>query len=180
MLFVSRRAFVLLAASVLGACAAIPEAPSPPPGGFELAGRIAVRYGKDGASGRIVWRHSTETDDLLITSPIGQGIARISRKGEEFRLTTGNGEYRAHDAESLTERALGWRLPLGGLPDWVQGRASPGESAQWRRNAEQRPLELRQDGWRVEYEEFRDGRPARLRMSREDLEIRLIVDRWTE
>jgi outer membrane lipoprotein LolB len=171
---------LVVAAAVLGACAELPEGPSLPPGGFELAGRIAVRHAKDGASGRIQWRHSVDTDDVLITSPIGQGIAHISRNGDEYHLTTGSGkEFRATDPESLTEQTLGWRLPLAGLPDWIQGRAAPGENADLRRDAEQRPLELRQDGWRVEYQEFRNGHPARLRMSREDLEIRLVVDRWT-
>jgi outer membrane lipoprotein LolB len=170
---------IVAAAAALGGCAALPEAPPPSPGGFELSGRIAVRYAKEGASGRIQWRHSDEADDLLITSPIGQGIARLSRNGVRYRLTTGDGkEFFAADPESLTEQTLGWRLPLAGLPDWIQGRAAPGESADLRRDADQRPLELRQDGWRVEYEDFRDGHPARLRMSREDLEIRLVVDRW--
>jgi outer membrane lipoprotein LolB len=178
---VYRGALLIVAAgAVLGACAALPESAPQPPGGFELAGRIAVRYAKDGASGRIQWRHSGVTDDVLITSHIGQGIARISRHGDEYRLITGDGkEFRATDPESLTEQALGWRLPLAGLPDWIQGRAAPGEDADLRFDAEQRPLELRQDGWRVEYEEFRNGHPGRLRMSREDIEIRLVVDRWT-
>ena len=174
-----RFALAFAAAAGLGACATLPEAPPPSPGGFELSGRVAVRYAKDAASGRIFWRHSAETDDLLITSPLGQGIARISRERDGFRLVTGDQkEYRAADAESLTEDALGWRLPLAGLADWVQGGSSPGRHADIRRGDDQQLLELRQDGWRVQYEEFREGRPSRLRISREDLEIRLIIDRW--
>jgi outer membrane lipoprotein LolB len=175
---VRRFALAFAAAAGLGACATLPEAP-PSPGGFELSGRVAARYATDAASGRIFWRHSAETDDLLITSPLGQGIARISRERDGFRLVTGDQkEYRAADAESLTEGALGWRLPLAGLADWVQGRSSPGRHADIRRRDDQQLLELRQDDWRVQYEEFREGRPSRLRMSREDLEIRLIIDRW--
>ena len=165
-------------AALLGACASLPDAGRPLPGGFELSGRVAVRHGKDAASGRIFWRHSDESDELLITSALGQGIARISRERDQFRLVTGdNKEYRAADAESLTEQALGWRLPLGGLSDWVQARASPGRPVEMRGDADQ-GLELRQDGWRVAYEEFRGGRPYRMRLTREDLEIHLIVDRW--
>ncbi len=174
-----RLALGFAAAAVLGACAALPEAGRPLPGGFELSGRVAVRHGKDAASGRIFWRHSDDSDELLITSPIGQGIAKISREGEQFRLVTGDKkEYRALDAESLTEQALGWRLPLAGLSDWVQARASPGRPVEMRGNADQ-GLELRQDGWNVAYEEFRRGRPYRMRLTREDLQIHLIVDRWT-
>jgi len=177
---VVRFALGFAAAALLAACAALPEPSPPPPGGFELSGRVVIRHSKEAASGKIFWRHSDEADELLITSPLGQGIARINRERDEYRLVTGDNKmYRASDAESLTEQALGWRLPLAGLPDWVRGRASPGRPADTRGEAGG-SLELRQDGWHVSYEEFRGGRPFRLRMSREDLEIRLIVDRWTE
>jgi len=176
---VLRLALGFAAAAVLGACASLPDARFPLEGGFELSGRVSVRHGKDAASGRIFWRHSNDADELLITSSLGQGIARINRERDRFRLVTGdNKEYRAADAESLTEQALGWRLPLAGLSDWVQARASPGRPAEMRGGAEQ-GMELRQDGWRIAYEEFREGRPRRMRLTRDDLEIRLIVDRWT-
>jgi len=176
---VVRFAPAFAAAVLLGACATLPEAGRPPPGGFELSGRVAVRHGKDAASGRIFWRHSNDADELLITSPLGQGIARINRERDQYRLVTGdNTEYRAADAESLTEQALGWRLPLDGLSDWVQARASPGRPAEMRGDTDQ-SLELRQDGWHVAYEEFRGGKPFRMRLTRENLEIRLIVDQWT-
>jgi len=177
---VVRFAPALVAAALLGACATLPEVGRPPPAGFELSGRVAVRYGKDAASGRIFWRHADDADELLITSALGQGIARLSRERDQFRLLTGaNKEYRAADAESLTEQALGWRLPLAGLSDWVRGRASPGRPAEMRGEVD-KGLELWQDGWHVAYEEFREGRPFKLRLSREDLQIRLIVDQWTD
>jgi len=176
---VVRFASAFAAAALLGACASLPEAGPPLPGGFELAGRVAVRHGKEAASGKIFWRHSDDSDELLITSALGQGIARISRERDRFRLVTGDRqEYRAADAESLTEQALGWRLPLAGLADWVQARASPGRPAETSGGADQ-GLEIRQDGWRIAYEELREGRPRRMRLTREDLEIQLIVDRWT-
>ena len=167
-------------AALLGACASLPGTGLPIPGGFELSGRVAVRHGKDAASGRIFWRHSNDADEVLITSPLGQGVARLNRKGDQFQLVTGDRkEYRADNAEDLTEQALGWRLPLAGLSDWVQARPSPGRPAEVRGDVN-RDLELWQDGWHVAYEEFREGRPFRLRMSRENMEITLIVDQWTD
>ena len=173
-----RLALAIAAVATLGASASLPDVRPPLPGGFELSGRVAVRHGKDAASGKIFWRHSEDSDELLITSALGQGIARISRERDQFRLVTGDRqEYRAADAESLTEQALGWRLPLAGLADWVQARASPGRPAET--SGADRGMELRQDGWRIAYEEFLEGRPRRMRLTREDLEIQLIVDRWT-
>ena len=175
-----RLAPCVAAAAVLGACAALPEPGTAPAGGFELSGRVAVKASKDSGSARIFWRHSSDADEMLITSPVGQGIANISREGDRYRLVTGDRkEYRAGDAETLTEQALGWRLPLAGLSDWVQGRASPGRPAETSGRAGE-DLEIRQDGWRVAYEEFRDGRPQRMRLSREGIEIRLIVDQWAK
>jgi outer membrane lipoprotein LolB len=177
---VVRSALCAAAAVVLGACATLPEPGIAPPGGFELSARVAVRHTKDSGSARIFWRHSEGADDMVITSPVGQGIARISREGDRFRLVTADKrEYRAADAESLTDEALGWRLPLSGLPDWVQARASPGRPAEVNGSASE-GLEIRQDGWRVTYDEFRDGRPFRMRLSREDVEIRLVVDQWAK
>jgi len=174
-----RFAPALALAALLGACASLSESGRPLPGGFELSGRVAVRHGKDAASGRIFWRHSDDADELLITSSIGQGIARINRDRDRFRLVTGdNKEYRADNAEDLTEQALGWRLPLAGLSDWVQARASPGRPAEMLGDVD-KGLELRQDGWHVAYEEFREGKPLRMRLTREDLQITLVVDQWT-
>ena len=176
----ARLALCVAAAALLGACAALPEHSVAPPGGFELSGRVAVLYAKESGSARIFWRHSQDTDEMLLTSPVGQSVAKISREGDRYKLLTGdNKEYRARDAESLTEQALGWRLPLAGLSDWVQGRASPDRPAEVSGRAGE-GLDIRQDGWRVAYEEFRDGRPYRLRLSRESVEIRLVVDEWAK
>ena len=153
-----RNAIVFAAAALACACATLPE-PGPSSGtGFELGGRVAVRYGKEGASGRISWRHSSEADEILITSPLGQGVARIKRAGDEVELVTSDERvFRAADAESLTERVLGWRLPLAGLPDWVQGMASPGRPADLRRDAAGRLVELLQDDWKIEFQEHENG-----------------------
>jgi outer membrane lipoprotein LolB len=172
---VARSALGFAAAVLLAGCAALSEAPVPS-GGFELSGRVAVRYDEQALSARMFWRHSEDSDELLITSPLGQGLARITRRRGEFLLATGNGkEYHAADAETLTEEVLGWRLPLDGLADWVQGRPKPGVPSEFSGGG---AGDLRQDGWLVHYDEFRDGRPFRMLLAREDLEIRLIIDRW--
>jgi outer membrane lipoprotein LolB len=177
---VVRLALCVATAAILGACVTLPEHGAAPPGGFELSGRVAVRNAKDSGSARIFWRHSIDADEMLITSPVGQTIARIRRNDGRFSLETGDRKaYRASDAETLTEQALGWRLPLSGLSDWVQGRASPDRPAEVTGAGE--GLEIRQDGWRVAYEEFREDRPTRMRLSREGgIEIRLVVDQWSK
>lgn len=178
------RALVFSVCLLLAACAAIDEQPAPmqPIGGaFQLSGRVSVKYGAEAASGRIIWQHDAAGDDLLFSTPLGQGVARIVRRDGSVSLTTSNQEvYQANDVETLTEQVLGWRLPLAGLPDWVRGRAAAGAPAQTRLDDLQRLTELRQSGWLVEFLGYKSahGPPALLRLSREEVEIRLVVDQW--
>ena len=149
---------------------------------FELAGRIAVNYGNEATSGNLAWRHGISDDELLITSSLGQGVARIVRHGGEVVLTTSDGrERRASDAETLTEQALGFRLPLAGLANWVRGRAAPKpapEPTRERRDAAGRLAELEQSGWKIHYLEYADALPSRLTLTYPGLELRLAISDW--
>jgi outer membrane lipoprotein LolB len=167
---------------LVAACAQLPSRPATESlGGFELTGRVAVRHGGESANGRVQWRHSDADDDLLITNPLGQGVARIERTGSEVTLTTSDGRRAsAADAASLTEEVLGWRLPLEGLPDWVRGRPREGAPAQVQRNDAGQLSSLSQDGWQIEYEDYEQGRPSRLRLSYPGVELRLAVESLQE
>jgi outer membrane lipoprotein LolB len=159
------RAVLLSLAAFLAACAQVEIKPPAGPLDFELAGRIAARYGKESFTGNIAWRHAKSGDELLISTPTGQGVAQIVRQGEAVLLKTAEPrEYRAVDAESLTERVLGFPVPLEGLADWVRGRPSP-------------VLESR--GWKIEYQEYDEQRrPRRLRLTYQGIELRLAISQW--
>jgi len=174
---------ILLLATVttalLGACASIP-APVPRTGEFAVVGRVAVRYGEEAASGRVAWRHSDADDDLVISTPLGQGISEITRREGVYTLVAADRQrFSASDPERLAEQALGYALPLDGLPDWLRGRAQPGVPAESRYDG-QRLAELRQQGWTIEYLAYEDdGRlPKRLRLTRGALDIRLAIEEW--
>ena len=178
-----RSAFFLVCLLFSG-CASIEQQPAPAGlvgDAFELSGRVSVKYGAEAASGKISWQHDAAGDDLLFSTPLGQGVARIVRRDDLVSLTTSDQKvYRANDVETLTEQVLGWRLPLAGLPDWVRGRAAAGAPAQTRLDGSQRLAELKQSGWLVEFLDYKSetGPPVLLRLSRQDVEIRLVIDQW--
>lgn len=145
---------------------------------FELVGRIAVKYKNDAASGTVAWRHGAEADEMLLSSPFGQGVARIVRSKNIVTLTTSEGhDVSATDAEALTEQVLGFRIPLAGLADWVRGRAGPGE-ARRRMDAAGRLAELEQAGWKIEYLAWEGNLPSRLRLLYPGVELRLAISDW--
>jgi outer membrane lipoprotein LolB len=163
-----KRGGLVAAAAVLvlvAGCAQVEILPPQGPLEFDLNGRIAARYGAESFTGNVNWRHARGGDDMQINTPFGQGVARIVRQGEAVLLTTADGkEHRANDVEDLTERVLGFRVPIVGLADVVQGRSSS---------------DLEGRGWKFEIQE-RDpqGRPARLRATYQGIELRLAVTRW--
>ena len=180
-----RACALLVTALALGACAGLPElvAERQPLVEFELAGRIAVRYGEEAASGNLAWRHASDSDELLITTPVGGEVARIVRKLQAVTLTGADGaEHRAADAESLTERVLGFRLPLEGLADWVRARPANGPAAVARYDPAGKLEQLVQNGWRIEYLDYESAQsgamPTRMRLYYPGLELRLAIHEW--
>ena len=173
------RFFLLYAALLtLGACAQL-ETRVPHDVRFDLSARLAARYRDEAFSGNIAWRHARSADEMLITSSLGAGIARIVRDGDNVTLTTAEPrEYRAADAEALTEEVLGFRVPLAGLAEWVQGKPSTESPASADYAPDGRLRSLQQQGWNVEYLEYQGGRPSRLRLTYPGIELRLAISEW--
>lgn len=180
----ARLAAVLLLALTAG-CATTPpgipaEAIVPLPANWTLQGRIGIQAGEQSLSGQIRWQHRVETDEVLLTSPLGQGVARIVRDVDGVALEVPNQPTRrAADAESLTREALGYPLPVAGLTWWMQARPDPDSAFEATRNAAGRLMQLKQHGWVIDYLQYAaDGRPRKLAVTREGLDIRLVADSW--
>ena len=163
---------------LLGACAQL-QTRAPQDLEFDLSGRLAARYGKEAFSGNIAWRHAKSADEMLITSSLGAGVARIVRDGDSVVLTTAEPrEYKATDAETLTEQVLGFRLPLAGLADWVRARPSDKAAAKADYDEQGRLRSLEERGWKIEYQEYEGKLPSRLRLTYPDIELRLAIAKW--
>lgn len=175
---------VLLLALTAGCATTPPGIPSdaifPLPANWTLQGRIGIQAGEQSLSGQIHWQHSVETDEVLLTSPLGQGVARIVRDVDGVALEVPNQPTRrAPDAESLTREALGYTLPVAGLAWWMQARPDPDSTFEATRDDAGRLTQLKQHGWVIDYLQYSaDGRPRKLAVTREGLEIRLVADGW--
>lgn len=148
---------------------------------FRIEGRIAVRRGGESFSARIDWQHDAATDEIIVSGPLGQGLARLSANAAGAMLETSEQKrHEAADLDALSERAFGTPLPVAGMKRWVLGLASAGGAAT--KDAAGRLASLSEQGWIIEYLRYEsaaaEALPVLLRAQREDVELRLMVDLW--
>jgi outer membrane lipoprotein LolB len=134
-------------------------------------------------SGRLEWRHNAEGDHVLVSDPLGRGIAALTHPvGSNFRLQLANGSQReATDPEQLLDEALGAPLPIAELTAWAN--ACPGPGALVERDAIGRPWRVRESGWLLMYgyDDPNSPYPARLDASLESvLKLRLVFESWEQ
>lgn len=164
-----RAAIVWLLAWVLAGCAVSPVLPPRPAEirEFAFVGRIAVRQGDTRHHVNVDWRHSTAADEILLTTPLGQGVAEIVRDAAGARLTLADRRaFVANDWSALSQRVFGFPLPLNASSRWLLGDISATE------------------GWRVTIVEREsaaaDALPAVIELERDDIAVRLKIDEWIE
>jgi outer membrane lipoprotein LolB len=183
----SRLSGLLLCIVLLWGCAGLSSAPdSAAPSrealdAFSLEGRFSLRHEEKNYSGRLSWRHAGMNNELLLSSPFGQGMAEIKTSESGARLTTSDGKlYSASDTETLTKQVHGYPLPLVPLTDWIRGRATAGGISEL--DEQGRLLRLRQEGWTIDSSyEGNDPKepPARIIAERAGgFELRLRIDEW--
>ena len=162
--------FIALSFSLLlGACALTPEATKLPelaavPATFEMSGRIAVRNGQQNEIAKLRWTHAQDADRWVISSPIGNEVARISSDAHGALLEqAGAPPQRAKSFASLTQQLLGVGLEPAELAGWLHG-AEPREAAGWKVT-----LDERQAAGKVQV-------ARRMTATRGEVTVRLVVD----
>jgi outer membrane lipoprotein LolB len=151
---------------------------------FDIAGRLSARHGAEAFSANFRWHHTGERDELEFASPLGQAVAMLSGDAQGVRLEAADGRVlTAASWVALTEKGLGWPLPVDGLASWIQGAPRAGVPFSAEAGEENRAALLRQDGWTIVYiayapDENAVQRPSRMTLSYPEVELRLAVDEW--
>jgi outer membrane lipoprotein LolB len=194
----SSRWVQLVAVLSLTGCAALQPAPEPASDAathqqhlasvadiraFNLQGRIGVQTEGRGFSGSTRWQHEAARDTIALFSPMGGQVANIDANPQSVVLVDSDGKsYRAEDAETLTQKTLGWRLPMKGLPDWVLGRPAPGTIEESRWDEAGRLTHLKQHGWDISYAQYQESQgyelPGKVTLVSPKLNLKLVIERW--
>lgn len=180
------RTSVAALALVVAGCVGAPFAPattlpSRADEPFGIDGRLSARRGNDAVSVAFVWNHAPPKDEFVVTTPLGAAVAEMSGDASTRRVEVRAADGRtdtANDWSSLTERIVGFPLPVEGLSFWAQGSPRPGAPQSAEVDAAGRLRVLRQDGCEIgyTYAEGSSPLPSQLRITCHDVELRIVID----
>ncbi len=187
---------LLLSLLLLGACAATPpaitvsddarfrmrEAELSALPGWKITGRIAFKIADEGGTGAMTW--AQEGSDMVFSfrGPLGAGAFNLEGSPPDLMLQTGDGElHRLADPETELRARYGWSAPFSSLRFWMVGLPDPANAAETVIDGAGLLRALSQTGWAVTYERYHDVppmMPRKLTLLREDVRIRVVIDRW--
>ncbi|HET6553835.1 MAG TPA: lipoprotein insertase outer membrane protein LolB [Dyella sp.] len=153
-----------------------------------LQGKIGVSgqvNGKsDGGSGTLTWTQNGDSYEFVVRGPVGSKSFRLSVTPDGAVLDgLDGGPVRSPDAESLVEKALGWRVPLRDLRAWVLGLRADSGPAELKFGPDGLPATLTQDGWNVTYPAWNTTRepavPNKVFAENPPNKVRLSVESWS-
>lgn len=143
---------IAVGTAVLAGCATRPI-----PGTEQLSGRIAVRV--DGTPPRSVnadfeLTGNASRGQLVLSGPLGATAAQARWAPGEAKLVTSDGQSEYPDLDSLAVEALGERIPMAALFDWLRGRAWSGAPSRPRSDG---TAGFEQLGWQISLARWSEG-----------------------
>lgn len=153
---------------------------------FALSGRIAIRNGDDGGSGRFEWRQQGDVMRFVLSAPLSNQTWTLEGLPGSYVLTDSKGRERQDaDAKRLVFDASGWEIPMDELSYWVRAARAPEAVAGPAQLslAESGDLHtLDQGGWRVQFERFTEVNeirlPSKITAKRDAASVKVIIQRW--
>lgn len=158
---------------------------------IDLDGRLSVNYQKSGNRESMTvnfdWTQRPGQVDVTIANPLGQTVATIAVTQQAATLTqAGRAPVTEADVDTLSQRTLGWPLPVSGLRDWLQGYAVDAQGQRFSASPARNEVTT-QDGWRLRFVEWQDPNatqpvPRVIHATRaavgdiQDLEIRIVIN----
>ncbi len=146
---------------------------------WDLSARAAVAIGAQGWQASMNWRQRGQISEVHLAGPLGVGasVMRLSPAG-----LTLDGAAPGSDTLRRLQDRLGFDPPLHDMRYWLLGVPAPGEPFELLRDAKDRAQRLQQAGWTVEIDRYLpnggDLLPGHLTLTREDVRVRIVVDRW--
>lgn len=141
-----------------------------------LTGRLSLRVDVEpvrAMSAAFELSGNAQVGALALSSPLGNTLAQARWSADEAVLTTPDGQTRFADLDELAGKALGERVPMAALFDWLRGRPWAGASTTALPGSE---AGFEQLGWHINLARFGEGWFEATRVAPPALTLRARLD----
>lgn len=150
---------------------------------WRAEGRAAIRAQGSGGQVAFDWQRDPGQQLLHIRTPLGQNAMQLTQNAQGVVLIDHEGRiYQGSDGEAMLREALGWSVPVDAMHAWLLGLPASGDDA-YSLDELGRLKSMHSNGWRIDYQRYTviDGipLPSRLELTHAELNLRLVVDRWS-
>ena len=161
--------------TLLAACQTTPIKPSTWQAGsrdalnFNASGRLAVKQNDKGSYANFDWDSNGKMQQLSVNTPLGNTVGELCQDSSGVVATASNGEtYQAATANELSERLMGFAIPVESLDLWAHGYYADNQP-----HTVDEQGRLLQAGWKIERQVDGEGHPRLLVLDNQQLSIRL-------
>ena len=139
---------------------------------FAASGRMGVKVKEKGSYAHFDWTLENGVETVDVNTPLGNTLGQICRDSQGVLAVNAKGErFTAPDVRQLSQKLLGFALPLEYLDVWMRG--------QWAADLPHRLTaegDLQQAGWNISRQTQADGSVRVLALRNEQLSLRLVFD----
>jgi outer membrane lipoprotein LolB len=155
---------------------------------WRASGSIAVDSKEQGVvNATFSWNVNNNGFDIRLIGPLGLKTFRVVEDQQGAVLTGDGEEFFGTSAELLLLDALGVRIPLVNMQDWVvglQGNADTATRDRRGRIRKMRVINADDTHWNVNFESYASvddlDLPRRIAVSGEGMEIKLSINDWSQ
>ena len=170
-----RGSATVIVLTLLAACQTTPIKPSTWQAGsrdalnFNASGRLAVKQNDKGSYANFDWDSNGKMQQLSVNTPLGNTVGELCQDSSGVVATASNGEtYQAATANELSERLMGFAIPVESLDLWAHGYYADNQP-----HTVDEQGRLLQAGWKIERQVGGEGHPRILVLDNQQLSIRL-------
>ena len=139
---------------------------------FNADGRLAVKMNDKGSYANFDWTYQNGVQTIDVNTPIGSTVGQLCQDSRGVLAVNSNGQvFEAGSAQELSERLLGYSLPVQYLNIWSQGQWVKGVPHQIDPQGR-----LQQFEWTISRTLKADGTPRELLLESQRLTLRLVFD----
>lgn len=142
---------------------------------FNISGRMSIVTPAQSKSAHFDWVRNQESEELNLTTPLGQTVARLLMQGNNTTLYIKDKEYSNGDLTTLMQEQLGFSIPLNYLHYWIEGVSVPNVSIEQQFNDGFKQLD-----WEIHYLKWKDANhPEIVQCVAQDISIKILIN-WEE